>query len=45
MDTQIREAMRHPAYMDGKNPDHDRQVQLVQQLIMEKTKQLEKATV
>ena len=42
MDTRIREAQNHPAYMDKRNPDHNRQVQLVQHLIQEKTKHLEK---
>lgn len=42
MDAKISEAMQHPAYMNDKHPDHDRQVQLVTQLIKEKNKQTKK---
>ncbi|KKN75811.1 hypothetical protein LCGC14_0376870 [marine sediment metagenome] len=43
MDTKIREAQNHPAYMDKRNPDHARQVQIVAHLIQEKTKHQKKS--
>ena len=43
MDSKIREAQAHPAYMDGRHIEHDRQVQLVSHLIQEKTKHQKKA--
>lgn len=42
MDTKINEAMAHPAYMDAKNPQHERQVQLVKQLTETKVKNLKR---
>lgn len=40
MDTKMNEAMAHPAYMDAKHPQHERQVQLVKQLTEAKVKSL-----
>lgn len=43
MDSKIREAQAHPAYMDSRHIEHDRQVQLVSHLIKEKTSHQKKA--